>query len=358
MRRRVSYLALGVVLVAGTSNAQNQTHGPIFIAQAPVTVPPSGVLVTQPPAPVAVPPSGVLVTQPTTERRTVATRAQTVEVVEGTAPTTMRRYVHQRTAKRHVTNRTLMRRHATTTAAARGAPAAATMTAATSAPAPPPVYAPAPVYNWTGFYVGGNLGFGWNHGSFSDPLGNTLTPTTSGQFLGGGQVGLNYQFWSGVLIGAGADFDWLPNTDISSTALLVNPPGVPTGSTASVTVNNRSLTTITGRLGYAWDRVLLYGKGGGAWVGSNNPTMTINGGPVAVSTSYGNSGWTAGLGVERAFWGNWSAWIEYDFVGLSSQTFVFPVSVGGLPAGNQFSGSSRNIQLVNVGTNYKFDAWW
>jgi opacity protein-like surface antigen len=274
MRRRVSYLALGVVLVAGTSNAQNQTHGPIFIAQAPVTVPPSGVLVTQPPAPVAVPPSGVLVTQPTTERRTVATRAQTVEVVEGTAPTTMRRYVHQRTAKRHVTNRTLMRRHATTTAAARGAPAAATMTAATSAPAPPPVYAPAPVYNWTGFYVGGNLGFGWNHGSFSDPLGNTLTPTTSGQFLGGGQVGLNYQFWSGVLIGAGADFDWLPNTDISSTALLVNPPGVPTGSTASVTVNNRSLTTITGRLGYAWDRVLLYGKGGGAWVGSNNPTMT------------------------------------------------------------------------------------
>jgi high affinity Mn2+ porin len=86
--------------------------------------------------------------------------------------------------------------------------------------------------------------------------------------------------------------------------------------------------------------------------------MTINGGPVAVSTSYGNSGWTAGLGVERAFWGNWSAWIEYDFVGLSSQTFIFPVSVGGLPAGNQFSGSSRNIQLVNVGTNYKFDAWW
>ena len=64
-----------------------------------------------------------------------------MEVVEGTAPTTMRRYVHQRTAKRHVTSRTLMRRHATTTAAARGAPAAATMTAATPAPAPPPAYA-------------------------------------------------------------------------------------------------------------------------------------------------------------------------------------------------------------------------
>ena len=119
-------------------------------------------------------------------------------------------------------------RHATTTAAAAaGAPAVATITAATPAPAPPPVYVPtsAPVYNWTGFYTGGNLGFGWNHGSFSDPLGNTLTPTTRGQFLGGGQVGLNYQFWGDVLIDAEADFDWLPNTNISSTALLVNPPG-------------------------------------------------------------------------------------------------------------------------------------
>jgi len=348
MRKSVSCLALGVGLVAGTLNAQGQTHGPTFVA--PVPVPPSGVLVTQPPAPVAVPPSGVLVTQPPAARRTVATapikRAQTVEVVERT--------VHQRTASRHVTTRTLVQedlaaKHATTTAAA------------TPAPAPPPVYvpAPAPVYNWTGFYTGGNLGFGWNGGSFSDPLANTLTPTTSGQFLGGGQVGLSYQFLGGVLIGAEADFDWLPNTNnTSSTALLVNHPGVPTSSTASVTVNNRWLTTVTGRFGYAWDRVLLYGKGGGAWVGSNNPTVTINGGPVAVSTSNSNSGWTAGLGVEWAFWGNWSARLEYDFVGLNSETFTLPTAVGGLPAGDQFSGNNRNIQMVNVGINYTFGGWW
>jgi outer membrane immunogenic protein len=101
--------------------------------------------------------------------------------------------------------------------------------------------------------------------------------------------------------------------------------------------------------------VLLYGKGGGAWMGSTNPTAIINGGPIAVSSSYGNSGWTAGLGVEWAFWGNWSARIEYDFVGLTSQTLTFPASAG---AGDQFSGNNRNIQLVNVGTNYKFDPWW
>jgi opacity protein-like surface antigen len=290
MRKRASHLALGVVLVAGTTNAQGQTHGPIFIVEAPVPVPSSGVLVTTPPlAPVAVPPSGVLLTQAPTERRTVATvpikRVQTMGLVERTAPPTIGSHVHQRTARRQVMTRTLVRKHATITASVASAPTVATMTAATPAPAPPPVYLPpsAPVYNWTGFYAGGNLGFGWNHGSFSDPLGNTLTPTTGGQFLGGGQVGLNYQFWGDVLIGAEADFDWLNTNSISSTALLADPPGTPTGSTALVTVNNRWLTTVTGRLGYAWDRVLLYGKGGGAWVGSNNPSVIINSGPVAVS---------------------------------------------------------------------------
>ena len=104
----------------------------------------------------------------------------------------------------------------------------------------------------------------------------------NGMFLGGGQVGVNYQFWDRVVIGAEVDFDWLSNSSTtSSTALFVNPPGVLTGSTATVTVNNRWLTTVTGRLGYAWDRLLLYAKGGGAWVGSNSPTFTVDGAPVS-----------------------------------------------------------------------------
>jgi outer membrane immunogenic protein len=232
-------------------------------------------------------------------------------------------------------------------------------------PAPPPqapaVYAPLPIpiYNWSGLYIGGNLGAAWSGGSFSDPLGNTLNPPNSAQFVGGGQVGVNYEFWGGVVIGAEADFDWLANSNnTGNTVALVNPPGVPTGSTLSLTVNNRSLTTVTGRLGYAWDRLLVYGKGGGAWVGSSNPTLTINNTPVPLSTSNSNSGWTAGGGIEWAFWGNWSARIEYDFVGLNTRTLTFPVSVGGLPAGDQFSSSNRNIQLVNVGLNYKFGPWW
>jgi outer membrane immunogenic protein len=349
MRNSVSYLALGVGLTVGSLNAQGQTPAPTFVAQAPVPVPPSGVLEAQPPAPVAVPPSGVLVTQPQTKRRTVATgpinRVQTAEAIEKTAPTTMRRHV----------------RRATTKAAAVRMPAVATTTAATPASSSLPIYMPAAAqpYNWTGFYIGGNLGFGWNAGSFADPLGNTLTPTNSSQFLAGSQLGLNYQFWGSVLIGVEASFDWLPNANNTGSAvLLANPPGVLTGSTASVTVNNRWLTTVTGRLGYAWDRVLLYGKGGGAWVGSNNPAIRIDGGPFPVSTSNSNVGWIAGLGVEWTFWENWSARLEYDFVGLNGATLSFPTALGGLPGGDQFSGNNRSIQVGNVGINYEFGSLW
>ena len=103
MRRSVSCLTLGVGLVVGTLNAQGQTHGPIIVAQAPVTVPPSGVLPSHPPAPVAVPPSGVLVTPPTAERHAVATvmvkTGQKERTAARAAPSTMRRHVvHLRSA--------------------------------------------------------------------------------------------------------------------------------------------------------------------------------------------------------------------------------------------------------------------
>src|SRR5215831_12512790 len=119
-------------------------------------------------------------------------------------------------------------------------------------PVPPPhapaAYIPvAPPYDWSGFYVGGNLGAAWNSGgSVSDTFGSTFSG--SGQttkFVGGGQVGVNYEFWGGVVIGAEAMFDWVPNT--SNTINVTNG-----GNTAAATINNRWLTTVTGKLGYAW----------------------------------------------------------------------------------------------------------
>jgi opacity protein-like surface antigen len=76
-------------------------------------------------------------------------------------------------------------------------------------------------YNWSGFYIGGNLGAAWNSGgSVSDTFGSTFS--RSGQttkFVGGGQVGVNYEFREAIVIGAEAMFDWLPNTTTRSTQL-------------------------------------------------------------------------------------------------------------------------------------------
>ena len=110
----------------------------------------------------------------------------------------------------------------------------------------------------------------WNSGgSVSDTFGSTFSG--SGQttkFLGGGQVGVNYEFWGGVVIGAEAMFDWLPNTTNTFNATNSAILGAPGTQTASATLNSRWVTTATAKLGYAWDRVLFYGKAGGAWVGA------------------------------------------------------------------------------------------
>ena len=105
-----------------------------------------------------------------------------------------------------------------------------------------------PVYNWTRFYIGGNLGAGWSglsNTNFSDTLGSTFTAPTNVQFLGGGQVGANYQFSNGLVIGAEAMFDWLSNSQ-NATVTATDP----TGSVAANigTSNARWMTTVSGRL--------------------------------------------------------------------------------------------------------------
>jgi outer membrane immunogenic protein len=219
--------------------------------------------------------------------------------------------------------------------------------------APPALMQPPAPYNWSGLYIGGNLGAAWTEGTFSDPIGNTFNESgaSAAQFVGGGQVGANYEFWGGTVLGVEADFDWLANTNNTSNAIVDT-----FGNTDSLTANNRWLTTVTGRLGYAFDRVLVYGKGGGAWVGSSAPTITINGIPFSTNVN-SNWGWTAGFGVEWAFAGTWSVRAEYDYIGLNGQSFTVPATAPGLIAGDVFTGSNRNIQLLTAGINYKFGPW-
>jgi outer membrane immunogenic protein len=232
-------------------------------------------------------------------------------------------------------------------------------------PMAPPPRAPAayipvsPAYNWSGFYIGGNLGAGFSKGTFSDSFGSTFNSSNSNtSFLGGGQVGVNYEFYNGVVIGAEAMFDWAPNTNNNITATGAGPAA---GSSATAQLNNRWLTTVTGKLGYAWDRVLLYGKGGGAWVGQNNSNVSVTTAGATTATSLSsnstNSGWTAGIGVEWAFAGNWSARAEYDYIGLTNQTYTV-APTGGVFAGDSISATSRSIQIVTAGLNYRFGPWW
>jgi len=237
-------------------------------------------------------------------------------------------------------------------------------------PVAPPPYAPAvyvpvvPLYNWSGFYIGGNLGAAWNSGgSVSDTFGSTFSG--SGQttkFVGGGQVGVNYEFRERFVIGAEAMFDWLSNTT-NTVSAVQGPFGPAPGTTASATLNSRWLTTATGKLGYAWNTVLLYGKAGGAWVGADNPNLTVTSfgqsfGQTLTSSTTNNTGWTAGIGVEWAFVGNWSARVEYDFIGLQNKSITV-ASVAGAPfAGDALNFNNRALSLLTVGVNYQFGGWW
>ena len=236
-------------------------------------------------------------------------------------------------------------------------------TAVLAADLPPPVapaayipVAPPYPYNWSGFYIGGNLGAGFsNSDSATDTFGSTFGTTATSSFLGGGQVGVNYEFWSFFVIGAEAMFDWLPNSQ--NTVNVTNSTITPgTTNTATVTLNNRWVTMATGKLGYAWDRLLVYGKGGGAWVGTSSPGLTVNNVPASfTSTGNNNSfGATVGLGVEWAFADNWSARAEWDAILLQNQSFT----VSGTAFGTDtITVNNRSINLFTAALNYKFGGW-
>jgi outer membrane immunogenic protein len=232
-------------------------------------------------------------------------------------------------------------------------------------PAPPraaAAYVPAvpPPFSWTGFYIGGNVGAAWTQGKLSDSLGNSWSNAQQAVFTGGGQVGANYQFnWA--VVGVEADFDWMANNHNSSNAVFAAPIGA-----VQFSANNRWLTTIAARFGVAADNWLFYAKGGGGWVGVGNPTITnvTTGGSISVSNSNSNSGWLAGGGIEWGFAPNWTARLEYDYLGLSSQshtvTATIPngvgtcVTLGGCPFADTLTVHNRDVQTLTLGINYLF----
>ena len=149
-------------------------------------------------------------------------------------------------------------------------------------------------YNWTGFYLGANGGGGWGRSWWSA----TSTPVDMSGAQVGGTAGYNWQFGSAVL-GLEGDMDW---SNLRGTGT--------TGCPAGCTTNDNWLSTVRGRVGYAFGGVLPYVTGGLA-VGDINASMP--GFPGASTT---NAGWTVGGGLEVALPGNWSAKAEYLHVDL------------------------------------------
>jgi outer membrane immunogenic protein len=231
------------------------------------------------------------------------------------------------------------------------------MAADLSRAAPAPVYTKAPmmpVFTWTGFYIGGNLGGAWAHRDVTDSLfglnfsnGNN----NNGVFIAGGQVGGNYQF-NNFVVGVEGTFDWAANNNNTTTGIAV-----PGGNIIQVTSNNTWLSTLAGRFGVAFDRVLVYGKGGGAWIGNNSFTVTnvTTGASFTGSNSNTTTGWVVGAGVEWAFAPNWTVKAEYDFIGLGGRSFTIPAgSPAPFAAGDTFTTGSNNVQMATVGVNFLF----
>ena len=228
---------------------------------------------------------------------------------------------------------------------------AADLPAAPRAPVP---YMPVavPVFSWTGFYIGGNLGGGWSRGNVVDSaFGVNFNNGNSTSFLGGGQVGGNYQIGAFV-IGAEADFDWFANNNNSGNGTTVPGLGIFRAS-----ANDRWETTLAARFGWAIDHLLVYGKAGGGWVGAGNFAVTNvgTGASVALSNSNTNTGWLVGAGVEYAFTQNWTAKLEYDYLALNNASFT--VTLPGTPVVDTFTNGGRNVQTLTVGVNYLFNLY-
>lgn len=197
--------------------------------------------------------------------------------------------------------------------AAAVAAAAAPALAADLGGRPAPYFGPPQMlFNWTGFYAGGNAGWGWGSAMGADPSG----------YLIGLQAGYNFQYASGLLTGI--------ETDIAISGI--------DGSGGGATFALDYLGTVRGRLGYAVDRYMIYGTAGLAY---GRGDLSMGG----LSNKQTHFGWTIGAGVETMLAPNVTARLEYLYVDLGRETYM---TTGG-PVRTGFDAS-----MVRTALNYKF----
>lgn len=285
----------------------------------------------------------------------------------------------------------IMRRLLVAFIAAASAVAFTQVASAADLPRKAPAYAPPPppVYSWTGFYIGANIGGGWGerdvHYSPNDPASNVIfgdpieSPPAGESFktsgvLGGLQLGYNWQFNRNWLVGLETDFDWSGMKGSASTTFGTFP------ITTTVDEHIKWFGTVRARLGYLpMDNLLAYVTGGfaygkvdhtgayandsvgGAYGIGNNGGFSVVCGPgtcFAGSSSDVATGWTVGGGLEYAFWNNLTLKAEYLYVSLANksvtETALGVFTLGTLPASFDANFSRTNFNVARVGVNYRF----
>ncbi|HXW72039.1 MAG TPA: outer membrane beta-barrel protein [Methylocella sp.] len=237
--------------------------------------------------------------------------------------------------------------------------------------APPPVYVPpAPIFTWTGIYVGGQIGYAWGSGNLNytgfDPfLGAGLATSVGGTpsgVIGGAHVGYNYQINQWV-VGLEGTVD---GTSLSNTTVAFFPDGTNIQAQSTADIQG----SIRGRAGVAWDRALIYATGGVAFGGFNTNYSVFNSGALGIlpafyaNNSFSNTrvGWTVGGGIDYAVTNNWSIFAEYRYTNwgtLSAPSLgAIAIATNPLLAGVFYNANrTLNQNQVQVGFSYKFDLY-
>jgi len=230
-----------------------------------------------------------------------------------------------------------------------GAASAADMAVKAARPMPPPVV----VYNWTGCYIGGNVGGGWakqdqariDQIGVVGPAPAIYGTETDSAFVGGGQIGCDYQFAGNWVVGVQGQFDW---GNIRGSHIL---PAFPTFTMFDKT---SFIGTATARVGYLFaPQVLAYVKGGAAWT-TNSDVLLLPTGGVSESANWTRTGWTVGGGVEWMFAPGWSVFGEYNYMDFGTNSVTFTAAPGLLPVGEHIN-IAQKAQTALVGVNYKFN---
>ena len=221
------------------------------------------------------------------------------------------------------------------------APAVAADLPAQTYKAPPPMLAP--MYYWTGFYIGGNGGYGSSRNCWGIvPVAGTIIPdgcnTASGGVIGG-QIGYRWQTGPAVF-GFEAQGDW---ASLRSSQVSLFDPTLTDRSKVD------SFGLFTGQIGYAWNAALLYVKGGAAVTSNHFDQFNALG--VVNFESTTRWGGTVGVGLEYGFAPNWSAGVEYDHLFMGTAKNSFSVPAGAAAILNQIS---QDVDLVTLRVNYKF----